>query len=71
MAEVLGIIASGIAVEQFADSVVKLKWLCSAFRNAPEDVKQLAEELNIIAALLVEVNGQRQQPYRTAPSTTT
>jgi hypothetical protein len=71
MAEVLGIIASGIAVEQFAESVLKLKRLCSAFRNAPEDVTQLAEELDVIAALLVEVDGQRQQPYYTASSATT
>jgi hypothetical protein len=71
MTEVLGIIASGIAIEKFAESVVKLKRLCCAFRNAPEDIKQLAEELNIIAALLVEVDGQRQQPYHAAPSTTT
>jgi hypothetical protein len=71
MAEVLGIIASGIAVEQFAESVLKLKRLCSAFKNAPEDVTQLAEELDVIAALLVEVDGQRQQPYHTASSVTT
>ena len=42
---------------------MKLKRLCSVFRNAQEDVKQLAEELDITAALLVEVDGQRQQPY--------
>jgi hypothetical protein len=60
MAEVLRIIASGITVEQFAESVVKLKLkrLCSAFGNAPEDVKQLVEELDIIAALLVEADDQ-------------
>jgi hypothetical protein len=63
----LEVIASGIAVEQFAESVVKLKRLCSAFRNAPEDVKQLAEELDIIA----EVDDQHQQSYHTAPSATT
>jgi hypothetical protein len=67
----LEIIASGIAVEQFAKSVVKLKRLCSAFRNAPEDVKQLAEDLDIIAALLAEVDDQHQQSYHTAPSATT
>ena len=71
MAEVLGVIASGIAVEQFAESVLKLKRLCSAVRNAPEEVKLLAEELDVIAALLVEVDGQRQQPYHTASSATT
>jgi len=53
------------------ESVLKLKRLCSAFRNAPEDVTQLAEELDVIAALLVEVGGQRQQPYHTASSATT
>jgi hypothetical protein len=37
---------------------LKLKRLCSAFRNAPEDVKQLVEELDIIAALLVEADDQ-------------
>jgi hypothetical protein len=71
MAEVLGVIASGIAVEQFAASVLKLRRLCSAVRNAPEDVKQLAEELDVIAALLVEVDGQRQQLVHTASSAAT
>jgi hypothetical protein len=71
MAEVLGIIASGIAVEQFTESVLKLKRLCSAVRNAPDDVKNLAEELDAITALLVEVDGQRQQPYHTAASAAT
>jgi hypothetical protein len=71
MAEVLGIIASGITVEQFAENVLKLKRLCRAVRNAPEDVRQLAEELDVIEALLVEVDGQRQQPYHTASSAAT
>jgi hypothetical protein len=54
---------SGVAVEQFVESVVKLARLCSA--------KQLAEELDTIAALLVEVDGQHQQPSYTALSATT
>ena len=70
MAEVLGVIASGIAIEQFAASVLKLRRLCSAARNAPEDVKRLAEELDVIAALLVEVD-QRQQLVHTASSAAT
>ena len=58
MAE-LGIVASGLGVASFAiqvgDSVMKLKNLWDAFKEAPADIKCLLEEIEILSLVLREV----------------
>ena len=58
MAE-LGIVASGLGVASFAiqvgDSIMKLKNLWDAFKEAPADIKCLLEEIEILSLVLREV----------------
>jgi hypothetical protein len=58
MAE-LGIVASGLGVASFAiqvgDSIMKLKNLWDAVKEAPADIKCLLEEIEILSLVLREV----------------
>jgi hypothetical protein len=57
MAEVLGIVASGIAVSQLfvgiTEATRKLHGAWSQFQNAPHDIKHILEELDILGQSLV------------------
>ena len=56
MAEILGIAASGLSIGslviQIFASVQQIKRIWTAFKDAPEDILTLCEELNLLAKLL-------------------
>ena len=62
MAEVLGIVASGLAVQQTAGQITKtlfqLRQLLEQIQDAPERIQDLMADLSSFAALLVEMEGQ-------------
>lgn len=62
MAEVLGIVASGLAVQQTAGQITKtlfqLRQLLEQIQDAPERIRDLMADLSSFAALLVEMEGQ-------------
>lgn len=67
MAEVVGVVASSIAIgtlaAQITSSIVKLKSYWDQVQGAPEDVRDLIEELDILANLLTDMeDDQRQNP---------
>ena len=57
MAEVLGVLASGVAVTQLATAIVsgaqKLRRIWCELRDAPQDILQIVEELEILGQFLV------------------
>lgn len=67
MAE-LGIVASGIGVASFAiqvgDSVMKLKNLWDAVKEAPADIECLLEEIEILSLVLREAEPINNSNYR-------
>ena len=62
MAEVIGIVASGIAIGQattaITSSLLKLKSLWNEFRDVPEDLLHLVHELEIVYLVLAESDPQ-------------
>jgi hypothetical protein len=62
MAEVIGIIASGVAIGQattaITSSLLKLKSLWNEFRDVPEDLLHLVHELEIVYLVLAESDPQ-------------
>ena len=66
MAEVLGVVASGISIGslaiQLVDSVQQILDIWSSIKGAPENVQDLLEELRILGELLSELteNGDEQ-----------
>ncbi|KAK4210312.1 hypothetical protein QBC37DRAFT_485485 [Rhypophila decipiens] len=62
MAEVLGIVASGLAVQQTAGQVVKslikLRRLWDQIQDAPDEIQDLMADIACFAALLSEMEGQ-------------
>lgn len=67
MAELLAVVASGISVAQLAgqiaSSVLKLKSYLDQIKEAPEDIRNLIEEIEVVLLLLTEVEqDQAQQP---------
>ncbi|GKT49492.1 uncharacterized protein ColSpa_09673 [Colletotrichum spaethianum] len=66
MAEVLGVVASAIAVGQAtgqaAKSVLKLKQLWDQIENAPQRFDDLLSKLEILDALLKDVDRQFAEP---------
>jgi len=58
MAEVIGIVASGIAIGQatagITSSLLKLKSLWNELRDVPEDLQHLAQELEIVYLVLAK-----------------
>jgi len=67
MAEVLGVLASGISVgtlaAQIVNSVTKLKSYWDEIKEAPEDIKLLIEEIEDLQLLLTEMEeDQRGNP---------
>jgi Fungal N-terminal domain of STAND proteins len=59
MAEVLGLFASGIAVTQLADGIVRsirnIRDFWQSVRDAPKDLNDALEELEILGATLMEL----------------
>jgi hypothetical protein len=62
MAEVIGIVASGIAIGQattaITSSLLKLKSLWNEFRDVPDDLLHLVHELEIVYLVLAESDPQ-------------
>ena len=62
MAEIIGIVASGIAIGQataaLTSSLLKLKSLWNEFRDVPEDLLHLVHELEIVYLVLAESDPQ-------------
>lgn len=68
MAEVVGVVGSGIAIAtlaaQIASSVVKLKSYLDQIRDAPEDISVLIDEIEDVHFLLSDLeDDQRRNPY--------
>ena len=65
MAEAIGVIASGIAIGSLAagiaSSIVKLKSYWDQVQNAPEDIHDLLEELEVLSHLLADIANDQQQ----------
>jgi hypothetical protein len=62
MAEVIGILASSIAIGQataaITSSLLKLKGLWSELRDVPDDLQHLVRELEVVYLVLVESEDQ-------------
>ena len=68
MAEVFGLIASGVSIGalagQIASSVVKLKSYLDQVRDVPEDISILINEIEDLHFLLCDIeDDQRRNPY--------
>jgi hypothetical protein len=65
MAELLGVIASGISVASIAiqvgDSVLKLKSFWDTITNAPEDIKYLINEIETLSLILSDIGKSEKQ----------
>jgi hypothetical protein len=70
MAEVLGIIASGISIVQIAgqaaDCIIKLKEHWRQIREAPDDIKQLLLEIDSLNLILHQI--QDDQARKAVPN---
>jgi hypothetical protein len=59
MAELLGVVASGISIAsiaiQVSDSVFKLKEFWDTVKSAPEDIKNLIDEIQTLSLILSDV----------------
>lgn len=64
MAEVIGVVASGLTIGSLAagitSSIVKLKSYWDQVQNAPEDVRDLIEELEDLSYLLADIADDQQ-----------
>ncbi|KAK7957970.1 hypothetical protein PG988_012818 [Apiospora saccharicola] len=60
MAEILGAVASGISIAQFAGSIIKtglrIKSLLEDIRDVPEDLQRHLGQIQLLAPLLAEIN---------------
>jgi hypothetical protein len=68
MAEILGLVASGVSIGAFAgqiaSNVIKLKSYLDQVRDAPEDVALLVDEINDLYLLLSDIEAdQCRNPY--------
>ena len=65
MAEVVGLVASGISIgtlaAQITSSVVKLKSYWDELQDIPEDIQDLIEELEILYHLLADIEEDLQR----------
>ena len=67
MAEVIGVVASGISIAglvvQIAQSVMKLKSYWNDFKEAPEEIRSMVEEIESVYLLLCDIEeDQRRNP---------
>ncbi|KAH8819424.1 hypothetical protein F5884DRAFT_848747 [Xylogone sp. PMI_703] len=68
MAEIVGVVASGIAIGQVIASItaslIKLKQLWGEIRDVPDDLMNLVNEIEVICLILAESEDQEQlSPY--------
>ena len=65
MAEAVGVVASGIAIGSLAagitSSIVKLNSYWDQIQNAPEDIHDLIEELEVLSHLLADIADDQEQ----------
>ena len=65
MAEAVGLAASGIAIgtlaAQIASSVIKLKSFYDQVKDAPEDLRDLIEELEILQDVIADIEHDQEQ----------
>ncbi|KAG9660131.1 hypothetical protein KCU64_g3398, partial [Aureobasidium melanogenum] len=65
MAEVFGAVASGIGIAgvaaQAIDGIRKLQAFCNDIRDAPEDIKYLTTELEILLGTIASIEAQIQR----------
>ena len=64
MAELVGVVASGISIAtlaaQIASSVIKLKGYWSELKEAPEDIRLLIEEVEDVQLVLADIEEDRR-----------
>lgn len=62
MAEVFGVVASGIGIAgvtvQALDAVQKLQSFCNDVRNAPAEIKNFAKELTVLLSTIASIEAQ-------------
>jgi hypothetical protein len=72
MAEVLGIISSGVAIGKataaIPNSLIKLNELWNEFRDVPEDLVFLVRQIEILHLLFEENENQVSRARHTPPS---
>ena len=65
MAEVVGVVASGIGIgtlaAQIAGNIIKLKSYWDQVKDAPEDIRDLVEELEVLNHTLVHIQDDQHQ----------
>ena len=76
MAELVGVVASGVSIgtlaAQATSSLIKLKGYWNQVRDAPEDIQDLLEELEILSHVLAQIeDDQRENPLSTEVSGST
>ena len=66
MAEIVGVVASGISIgtlaAQVANSLIKLKSLWNELRDAPDDIKDLINEVEILNTILLDLEDNGGSP---------
>lgn len=69
MAEVLGLVASGISVAQIAGSIIttslKLKALLDEVKDAPESLRNMLDHIELLAPILCETTTGRDESATT------
>ena len=64
MAEVVGVVASAISISglvlQIFDAVQKIRTFCTAVRDAPKEIKDTLDELEIFAQILLELQADSE-----------
>lgn len=72
MAEVLGLVASGFSVAQVAGSLVtgslKLKALLDEVKNAPETLRDMLDQLELLTPILCEATAEGNDATSTSAS---
>lgn len=65
MAEIFGAVASGIGIAgvaaQAIDGIQKLQIFCNDIRDAPEEIKYMADELEILLRTIANIETQIQR----------
>jgi hypothetical protein len=65
MAEILGVVASGISIAsiaiQIGESALKLKEFWDTVKEAPEEIKYLIDEIETLSLILSDIGNSEQQ----------
>lgn len=71
MAEVLGLVASGISVAQVAGSIVttslKVKGLLDEIKDAPETLENMLDQIDLLTPILCEATADSHEVAGTSP----